>query len=94
MRSIKEKALCALYAQCIYNQCAQVDWRGLNSTWVLNNMGSIHILHHRENDCSEMLCFIIYNFCIFPSLCSALFPHRNYYLMSKFAKSLCHNMPL
>ena len=54
-----------LSAHCIYNQRAQGDWRGLQSMWVLDNMGSIHILHHRENDCTEMLCFIIYNFCIF-----------------------------
>lgn len=93
-RSIKEKALNVLNAHCIYNRCAQGDWRGLQSMWVLNNMGSIHILHHRENDCTEMLCFIIYNFCIFPSLCSAFFPHLNYRLMLRLTESLCHYMPL
>lgn len=31
-----------------------------------------------EKMTAEMLCFIIYNFCIFSSLFSAFFPHPNY----------------
>lgn len=41
-----------------------------------------------KNDCIEMLCFIIYNFCIFP-LSSV---HIS--LISRFIKSICHYIPL
>lgn len=62
-RSIKE--LMNAHYIYMYNQCAQGDGWGLQGTWVWNNVGSIHILYHRENDCTEMLCFSIYNSCVF-----------------------------
>lgn len=67
-RSLMKKGPNVLNAHCIYNHCAQGDWKGLLSTWVSHNMGCIYILHHRASECTEMLCFNIHKFYIFPSL--------------------------
>lgn len=63
-RPIKEIAFTVMNAHYIYKQRAQGDCRGLQGMWVWKIMGSIHILNHRENNCTKMLCFIIDNLTI------------------------------